>query len=254
MPLQLPPHYYNYYYHHHHHHPSCAISAAVTTTPPIRSPRYVYFQCARVAIYHILKPLFLFQHHESSCYQGMPHISPREKFVLQGKLQGLCDTETDGGGWVIIQRRVRGDVDFYRGWDYYKRGFGTPDTDFWIGNDIIHNLTSQGYNELRIDFTYKGTQYFAQYANFNLGDESSQYLMTVATIMATNSLLLTGTMTRMTDNCAVAFHGAWWYNGCYNANLNGAWSVTDGPGIAWYFAAGANRIDLSFTEMKIRNI
>ncbi|CAG5126894.1 unnamed protein product, partial [Candidula unifasciata] len=205
-------------------------------------------------------------HHESWCYRGMPHITSREKFVLQGKLLALCDTETDGGGWVIIQRRVRGNVDFYRGWDDYKRGFGTPDTDFWIGNDIIHNLTSQGYNEFRIDFIYNETQYFAQYANFNLGDESAQYLMTVGgysgnvydSMSYHNGNKFT-TFDRDNDlnndtNCAAAFLGAWWYKECYNANLNGAWSETGGSYVCWYFSARDNRCNPSFTEMKIRNI
>lgn len=43
---------------------------------------------------------------------------------------------------VKFQRRIKGDVDFNRSWTDYKNGFGSPDTDFWIGNDIIHNLTS----------------------------------------------------------------------------------------------------------------
>ncbi|CAG5126890.1 unnamed protein product [Candidula unifasciata] len=196
----------------------------------------------------------------------MPHKSPREKFFLQGKLLALCDTETDGGGWVIIQRRVRGDEDFYRGWDDYKRGFGTPDTDFWIGNDIIHDLTSQGNNELRIDFVYNETQYFAQYTNFTVADESAQYLMTIGGFsgnvfdsMSYHNGNKFTTFDRdnndLSDkNLAVAFHGAWWYSWSCRANLNGAWSVTDSWGIAWYVPTDPNWYTLSFTEMKIRNI
>ncbi|CAG5126897.1 unnamed protein product [Candidula unifasciata] len=207
------------------------------------------------------------QHHESLCYRGMPHKSTREKFLLSGNIQALCDTETDDGGWVVIQRRVRGDVDFYRGWDDYKRGFGTPDTDFWIGNDIIHDLTSQGYNELRIDFIHNETEYFAQYTNFTLADESSKYLITIGGYsgnvfdsMSYHNGYNFSTFDRdndpNTENCAELVHGAWWYHGCYYANLNGAWGVADGNGIAWHFADNStnNWIFPSFTEMKVRYI
>ncbi|CAG5126891.1 unnamed protein product [Candidula unifasciata] len=193
----------------------------------------------------------------------MLHKSPRDKFVLTGNVQALCDTETDGGGWVIIQRRVRGDVDFYRGWDDYKRGFGTPDTDFWIGNDIIHNLTSQGYNELRIDFIYNGIERFAHYTNFNLIDELSGYIITIGGFsgnvfdsMSYHNGNKFSTFDRDNDpsdhNCAVNNHGAWWYNSCYMANLNGTWGVSNNTGISWHFTYYDKWTNLSFTEMKIR--
>ena len=63
----------------------------------------------------------------------------------------LCDMITDGGGWIVIQRRTTGNVDFYRGWDEYKRGFGALDDDFWLGNENIHLLSSSGHYELRIE-------------------------------------------------------------------------------------------------------
>ena len=33
-----------------------------------------------------------------------------------------CDQKTTGGGWTVIQKRLDGSVDFYRGWADYKRG------------------------------------------------------------------------------------------------------------------------------------
>ncbi|CAG5126902.1 unnamed protein product [Candidula unifasciata] len=194
----------------------------------------------------------------------MPHKSSRETFFLQGKLLALCDTETDGGGWTIIQRRVLGNEDFYRGWDDYKRGFGTPDTDFWIGNDIIHDRTSQGYNELRIDLVYKGIKIFAHYTNFNLTDESSGYLITTGgfsgnvydSMSIQNGYKFT-TFDRDNDrsdyNCAVRYHGAWWYNSCYDSSLNGAWGDSDLTGISWHNTS-TTLTGISFTEMKIRHV
>ena len=47
-------------------------------------------------------------------------------------------------GWTVIQRRIDGSVEFYRGWDDYKRGFGHAEGEFWLGNDRIYELTNKG--------------------------------------------------------------------------------------------------------------
>lgn len=56
-----------------------------------------------------------------------------------------------GGGWTVIQRRQDGSVDFNRTWKEYKEGFGDLNGEFWLGNENIHKLTSQGDYSLRID-------------------------------------------------------------------------------------------------------
>ncbi|XP_033627313.1 fibrinogen C domain-containing protein 1-like [Asterias rubens] len=70
-------------------------------------------------------------------------------------LQVYCDMETDGGGWIVFQRRQDGSVDFYRDWADYRVGFGNLSGEFWLGNDILRNLTE--YDEvtwqIRLDMT-----------------------------------------------------------------------------------------------------
>uniref|UniRef100_A0A8C0JC37 Fibrinogen C-terminal domain-containing protein n=1 Tax=Chelonoidis abingdonii TaxID=106734 RepID=A0A8C0JC37_CHEAB len=88
----------------------------------------------------------------------------------------LCDMDTDGGGWIVFQRRADGSVDFFRNWDEYKRGFGSLLTEFWLGNDNIHLLTSLGANELRIDLRdFENNHVFAKYKSFRILDESEKY-------------------------------------------------------------------------------
>lgn len=47
-------------------------------------------------------------------------------------------------GWIVFQRRFNGSVDFYRDWNAYKHGFGDLRSEFWLGNEKIHQLTSEG--------------------------------------------------------------------------------------------------------------
>jgi len=58
-------------------------------------------------------------------------------------------------------------------------------------------------------------------------------------------------------NCATIFKGAWWYDACYGANLNGLYLAghhgSYGDGIEWSSWRG-NQYSLKFTEMKIRPV
>uniref|UniRef100_A0A3B5BJ39 Angiopoietin-related protein 7-like n=1 Tax=Stegastes partitus TaxID=144197 RepID=A0A3B5BJ39_9TELE len=66
-------------------------------------------------------------------------------------MEVYCDMDTDGGGWTVIQRRVDGSVNFDRSWRDYRDGFGDLHSEFWLGNDHIHDLSTQGDYSLRID-------------------------------------------------------------------------------------------------------
>lgn len=58
-----------------------------------------------------------------------------------------------------------------------------------------------------------------------------------------------------TENCAVLFHGAWWFRSCSRSNMNGLYQ-TDGAEnettIHWY--TWHNRKALKRTEMKVKPV
>ena len=191
-----------------------------------------------------------------------PVVHPSKQSPLD--FPHLCDTLTDGGGWIVIQRRSTGTVDFYRNWVDYKNGFGSMDDDFWLGNDKIHAITTSGTYELRVDLKYNGRSGFAHYSSFSISNEKSNYILHLGTYDGTTGDSLSvhkgrqfSTRDRDNDahssmNCAEQFTGAWWYVACHTSNLNGKWGAGSFKGSSW--RAFSNSEPLSFTEMKIRNV
>uniref|UniRef100_A0A8V5HCQ4 Uncharacterized protein n=1 Tax=Melopsittacus undulatus TaxID=13146 RepID=A0A8V5HCQ4_MELUD len=182
----------------------------------------------------------------------------------------FCDMDTDGGGWIVFQRRWDGSVNFLRDWDSYKRGFGNQLTEFWLGNDNIHFLTSLGLSELRIDLRdFENNYYFAKYASFRVLGESEKYKLVLGDFLGGNagdSLSYHKDMPFSTTdedndmssfNCATEYKGAWWYNDCHYSNLNGMYWL----GVHGSYADGINwktgkeyHYSLKRTEMKFRPV
>ena len=90
--------------------------------------------------------------------------------------------KTSGGGWTVFQCRLDGSVDFYRGWQDYKNGFGDLNGEFWLGLDKIHRLTTTSKNELRIDMEdTSGNTRYAEYDFFAVTSEQQKYQLSVGT-------------------------------------------------------------------------
>ena len=178
----------------------------------------------------------------------------------KGSFTVYCDMRTDGGGWTVFQRRQDGSVDFYRGWNDYKSGFGHLTAEFWLGNDKIHRLTASRPSSLRVELEdWNGVRVYAKYGRFSIGDEQAQYRLEISSYSGTagDSLAYHNNMTFSTKDrgisCAVEYTGAWWYNICYYSNLNGKYlgNKADVRGAVWrHFRQ--NYLSLKFTEMKLR--
>ena len=75
---------------------------------------------------------------------------------------------------------MNGWVDFERGWDEYRNGFGFLTGEFWLGLDIIHHISIQGPYELMVFMEdWRFTIVKAHYWNFWLGEEAGNYTLHV---------------------------------------------------------------------------
>ena len=180
--------------------------------------------------------------------------------------EGYCDAVTDGGGWLVVQRRQDGSVDFNRGWVEYEEGFGSLTGEFWYGLRPLHCLTNQGQWQLRIDFTFtNGTKSYVSYTKFSVGPTNSQYQLSISgftgittdpfTTHPLNGMKFT-TKDRDNDNnggnCAVfsagGNGGGWWYDSCSYIQLNHQYKHHHSITLNGKFHS------LPFIEMKIKLI
>ncbi|GFO05822.1 fibrinogen-related protein 3.2 [Plakobranchus ocellatus] len=206
----------------------------------------------------------------TTCERGMGDDITKSypRYVIMShdgpKKQILCDTHTDGGGWIVFQRRTTGDVDFFRDWTSYREGFGSLTGDFWMGNEALYNLTDKDPYELRIDVRVKkGREVFARYSVFRIEDESNKYRLHIGSYSGTNgdglslhNKMFFSTFDRDNDensgSCAVLRHGGWWYKSCNHADLNIEWDITETRTYGWF--DGSSYLPVSFSEMKMRRI
>ncbi|XP_039949784.1 ficolin-1-like [Bactrocera tryoni] len=89
-----------------------------------------------------------------------------------------CDNDTDGGGWLVFQRRVTYEENFYRGWESYKNGFGNVSKNFWFGLEKLHVLTSSCEQEMYIKLRKRTNEaFYAKYTQFRIASESESYAL-----------------------------------------------------------------------------
>uniref|UniRef100_A0A7M5VAD4 Fibrinogen C-terminal domain-containing protein n=2 Tax=Clytia hemisphaerica TaxID=252671 RepID=A0A7M5VAD4_9CNID len=185
----------------------------------------------------------------------------------------FCDQTSEGGGFTTIMRRQDGSVNFQRPWKDYKFGFGKLLTEFWFGNENMHDLTKPTFapksSTLLINMRMKGQTkpVYAKYDTFEIGDEASKYTLKISSVSG-NASHLTGFLGRHNNmkfstydqdndnyfgHCST-YYGrvGWWFNDCYTTLLTGDYKFTKGTSngeISWY---NGKEVEPEFVEMMTR--
>jgi len=126
---------------------------------------------------------------------------------------------------------------FNRSWAEYKAGFGEPSGNYWLGNDLLSQLTANNRYKLKFDLQQDGTGswYSAKYSRFRVLSEADNYTLQAGGFSGNASYDALGpfngqhfsTFDHDNDvhpslNCAAAIAGGFWYKRCGGCRVNGA--------------------------------
>ena len=108
---------------------------------------------------------------------------------------------------------------------------------FWLGLEKIHRITQIENHELLITMVdHDDITFVAKYGVFKVGSSGTEYKLNVGSYVWADSdagdcLFVHNNQKFSTSdndndqstgvNCAVTYHGAWWYSNCHESNLNG---------------------------------
>jgi len=167
---------------------------------------------------------------------------------------------------LLIQQNVEGSDFFNRSWAEFKVGFNDSRGNYWLGNELLNQLTRRKPYKLRVDLeTLNGSWYYAQYGAFVVYSEAVGYKLVVSVYSGNagdafsyhNNMMFT-TYDRDNDpwnnsnpiyknNCAVFNGGGFWHRGCSHARVNGVHSR--GENFKWYSHSGGHIIYLQSSRM-----
>ena len=148
----------------------------------------------------------------------------------------------------MIQQKVDGSPYFNRLWETFKVGFGSKKCNYWLGNELLHQLTKDGQYKLRFDLQAldSGQWYRSEYSRFIVNSEATKYKLTIdgysgnaGDAMSLHNAMKFTTFDDDNDisivNCAAKLGGGFWHESCARAQVNSATGYGgqfDGPG--WY--------------------
>ncbi|KAJ8978395.1 hypothetical protein NQ317_006302, partial [Molorchus minor] len=160
--------------------------------------------------------------------------------MVEKKLERLlyCEIRNDGL-WTVIQRRDNYTFqhNFNTSWEDYKHGFGNLHRDFWIGNNFLHKISNQQNLILRIELEdFENNSVWAEYDNFAVASENDNFQLSVSDYtgnasdsFSSHSGSYFSTYDQTNDQapeccpCSLSYGGGWWFNRCFESNLNGVY-------------------------------
>ena len=130
---------------------------------------------------------------------------------------------------LLIQRNVDGSNFFNRSWAEFKVGFNDTRGNYWLGNELLHQLTNQARYKLQchVQARSNGIVYVAEYETFIVGSEATSYTLRVSDYsgnagdsMSYHNGMIFSTYDRDFNTCALIDAGGFWYKKCYRAGVN----------------------------------
>ncbi|XP_071118485.1 fibrinogen C domain-containing protein 1-like [Haliotis cracherodii] len=165
---------------------------------------------------------------------GVYTIQPRP---FATPFQVYCDMTF--GGRTYVQKQSLG-IDFYRTWQEYRDGFGTPGGDYWLGLEKMKAISDKTPGRLVINMLYKtGQPTWGQIIchSFKLTDELDGFRLNFSRTTASKTNGINDVITDLRgarfstkdrDNdedpagsCSQKHHSGWWFRNCTLCNPNG---------------------------------
>ena len=162
---------------------------------------------------------------------------------------------------LLVQQHINGAPAFNRSWEEFKVGFNDTAGNFWVGNELLHQLTKNGRYKLKIDLRVRSINTVwrtVEYDSFVVTNEASKYMMHVSghSGIWPNGLLPHngGRFTTYdrdndddpTQNCAITMGGGFWWNSDCRKRYSGLNTPLGSPGdFGWYFNSVQYRLSIS---------
>ena len=155
---------------------------------------------------------------------------------------------------MLIQRNVNGSNFFNRSWAAFKVGFGDPSGNYWLGNDLLSQLTVNNRYKLKFDLQSRDTSdwYWAEYGTFIVWAETYSYMMWASEYSGNTRDVfgymfpaMFSTYDRENDrayreNCAVYGGGFWYGRQCDLVSVNGFHHNSTSGYFDWTYLPGGS--------------